>query len=504
MSNIKRPSAQSGNVPFPVGGINARDAYTDMGPEDAISLSNVFPEASYGLVRGGYVAHATTTASPVRSLMVWHGDVDFTFAGAGDTIWGVTSSGAGTAEVTGQTNVDYQWTNIQTAGGQFLLAINGADDMNAFDGTAWTVPVITGVDSADFVNLTQFKERMWFATLDSLDLYYLDLQAIAGAATLFPLGSVVSKGGSVVGLGTFSRDAGDGPDDFLVIVTDNGEVVMYQGTDPNNVTTWALVGVFNCGKPIGRRSMVRLNGDLAIITQDGIVSAQALLQFDRASIQKASITGKIQTLFSQYSQQYFNNFGWQPCVFPVTRYLIINIPLDANVTQTQLVMNTVTGAWCQFSGLNAGCWAMAENNLYFGGNDGTVYQANSGFRDAGNPIPWDVRTSWQMPSGAVNKFFTMAKPVMLIGGGVSYAIGVDVDFKTVPLTLDTSMPSPTVGMVWPWTWPGTWGGTQQLDSQWRSVGALGTWASVHITGTVNGGRAQVNNFQIISSRGGPL
>ena len=279
---------------------------------------------------------------------------------------------------------------------------------------------------------------------------------------------------------------------------------MYQGTDPNNAATWSLVGVFNCGKPIGRRSMVRLNGDLAIITQDGVVSAQALLQFDRASIQKASITGKIQTLFSQYAQNYFNNFGWQPCVFPTARYLMVNIPVAPDQSQTQLVMNTITGSWCQFTGMSGGCWANADNSLYFGGNDGTVYQANNGYRDGGSPIPWDVRTSWQMVGGATNKFYTMARPVMLIGGGVSFVIGVDVDFKTTPLSLNGALVSTGVGMTWPWTWPGTWGGQAQLDSSWRSVGALGTWASVHIMGSVNGERCQLNNIQVVSSTGGPL
>ena len=504
MSNIRRPTARTYNYPFPVGGINARDAITDMKPEDAISLVNVFPEAGYGIVRKGYARHATTTMAAVRSLMVWHGDDDFIFAGAGDTIWGVTNSGAGTADVTGQTNVDYQWTNIQTAGGQFLLCVNGADKMNAYDGSAWSVPVITVADSADFTNICQFKERLWFAKRDSLDLYYLGLQSIAGAATLYPLGSVVSKGGYVVGLGTFSRDAGDGPDDFFVIVTNNGEVVMYQGTDPNSITTWSLVGVFNCGKPIGRRSMVRLNGDLGIITQDGIVSAQALLQFDRASIQKASITGKIQTLFSQYAQNYFGNFGWQPCVYPTSRYLIINIPTVTDQVQTQLVMNTVTGQWGQFTGLYGGCWVTAGNNLYFGGNDGVVYQADNGYQDDGNAIPFDVQSSWQMVNGATNKFWKMVKPTMLIGGGVSYAVGVDVDFKINPLVADNSNPSPTMGMVWPWTWPGRWGGQKQLDSSWRTVGAIGTWSSIHMSGTVNGGGCQINSFETVYERGGPL
>lgn len=495
--------SNSFNIPAPVGGINARDAYTDMSPEDAVGLVNVFPEANYIAVRGGYSEHATNMVSPVRSLMVWRGNTDELFAGAGADIWAVTAAGVATSEVATLTNVDFQWTNLANSGGQHLIAVNGADDMLAYDGSAWTTPTITGATSADFVNVCQFKERLWFASVGSIDVHYLGLQAIAGAATRFPLGSVFRRGGYVIGLGTFSRDAGEGPDDFFVIITNNGEVAVYEGTNPDSAQTWALAGVFDVGKPIGRRSTVRLNGDLTIITQDGVVSAQALLQFDRASIQKAAITGKIQTLFSQFAQSYFPNFGWQNCVFPASRYMIVNVPAIPNMSQSQLVMNTITGAWCQFQGMNAGCWAVANNELFFGGNAGIVYQAANGFLDNGGTISWDVQTAWQMVGGAANKFFTMVKPTMLTGGGVAYSVSVNVDFQSLPLAPGAAT-IPVVGMIWGWTWPSNWGGTNLLNAQWRTVGAIGTWASIHIAGTVNGGACQINNFEVVAQRGGVL
>ncbi len=518
------------NVPSPTGGINARDNFTDMDEKDAVDLVNVFPEANYCVVRNGFAPWATQMGSnPVETILVWNGltGIDQLFGAAGPSIWSATSSGPSTAVLSGLSNARWQWTNLENAGGMFLTAVNGVDAPINYDGTTWGNPVFSGAaDPTKFVNVAQFKERLWFASVDSLTLYYLDTQAIQGPTNPFPLGGVFRRGGYVIALGSFSNDAGEGPDDYFVIATNQGEVAVYQGTDPDSATTWSLVGIFNIGKPIGRRCMVHLSGDLAIITQDGIISMQAALQFDRSAGQKAAITAKIQTLFSSLSQSYYGNFGWQPQVFPKTRYLIVNVPEIEGMTQIQLVMNTVTGAWCRFEDQNANCWAVANDQLYFGGDYGTVYQAAVGFQDqvqaplvfqnnsggnlqfqndsmqdiffvvdAPKNIEWEVRTSWQAWWGKFNKLFTAVRPILLTGGGVQFAIDVDVDFVArEPVgTINTPILS---GMVWPFIWPGLWGGGNVFDAQWHSVGTFGTWASIHVKGVIGGSQCQLQSFDL--------
>lgn len=504
----KRQVSQSFPLPAPTGGINARDSITSMKPYDAISLENVFPEAGYMVARRGYEEWVTGLgpAAPVRTLMVWHGATDKLFGCASSSIYDANTAGAtGAAVVTSLSTANMNWTNIRTSGGQYLIYVNGNNPMGAYDGTTWSVPVITGPSSNDFQNVCQFKERLWFSKTNSLDMYYLASQAIAGAATLFPLGSVFRRGGYVSNLGTFSRDAGEGPDDYFAIITNNGEIALYEGTDPSSANTWALAGVFDVGKPIGRRATVRIGGDLAILTQDGVVSMQALLQYGREQIQKATITGKIQTLFSQYAQtDVAANFGWQPIVFPEQRYLIVNIPNGADADQFQLVQNIITGSWTRFTGMEAGSWAVANNKLYFGGNAGIVYEANTGWLDDGERYSWNLQTSWQMVGKADNKHFKMIKPTTIEGGGAAFNITVDVDFNTT--TLDVPDPSEGAGAIWPMTWPWVWvGETGVKDDGWRSVGSIGTWSSVNMTGLVNhGGGTQINAFEILAEGGGVL
>lgn len=498
------------DLPFPVGGINARDGLTDMPKLDAIALTNVFPEAGYGVVRGGHTSWATgitgagALPGAIRTLMVWRGATDQLFASIQQWIYDATDAGnrAGVPVQSGFTSADFQWTNFKNAGGQYLLVVNGADSMRAYDGATWTTPAITGVASSTFENVVAFKERLWFAQHRSLDLWYLPLQAIAGAALVFPLGSVFRRGGYVTGLGTFSRDAGQGIDDFLIIITNNGEIAVYQGTDPSSANTFALAGTFEVGKPMGRRATTNMSGDLTIITQDGVVSMAALLQYGREAVQKAAVTGKIQTLFSQYSQSYFSNFGWQPTVFPAARYLVVNVPAGTNASQFQIVMNTITGSWCTFTGMAAGCWAVANNMLFFGGNASVVYQANSGYLDNLVSYNWNIQTSWQMPGGATNKHFKMIKATTLVDGGTAFNMNVDVDF--VVTTVAAPAASFGAGAVWPMTWPWTWVGTGYLSTNWRTVGSIGTWSNVNMTGLANGGGAQINSFEIVYEVGGPL
>lgn len=497
------------NLPAPTGGINARDALTDMKPHDAVDLTNVFPEAGYCVVRKGNTPWATGLGDPIRSLMTWNGltGTDKLFGGASTSVFNVTAQGAvGAADLTGLTNVDFQWTNIKTAAGAYLVIVNGADDMQAYDGTSWSTPSITVATSSTFANVCQFKERLWFSVVDSLDLYYLDIQSISGTATVFPMGAVFHRGGYVIGLGTFSNDSGDGPDDYFCIVSSNGEIAVYQGTDPNSATTWSLVGRFDVGLPIGRRCTIRWNGDMAVLTQDGVISMQAALRFSRESQQKAAITAKIQTLFSTYAAAYKDKFGWMQCTYPKARYLIVNIPTVEDSTQIQLVMNTITGFWTRFTNLNGGCWGIANDLLYFGGNDGTVYQADVGGLDVLAPISWEIRASWQQIWGPANKRFVMVRPTLLVGSGISYAITIDVDFDdgTPPAGYLPALASTAASMTWDWTWPGTWGGTNIIDQRWQTVGTIGTWSSVHLRGFANGGSMQCNALELGAQQGGPL
>ena len=153
----KRQVSKTDSTPAPIGGLNARDGLANMDKLDAVVMTNWFPETTSVNVRNGHEEHATGLGSTVHTIAYYNDGVSQELFGvAGGSIFDVTSAGAvGAAEVTGLANSKFQCVNFGTAGGFFLLMVNGQDDMQYYDGTTWSVinsgssPSITGVNTAD-------------------------------------------------------------------------------------------------------------------------------------------------------------------------------------------------------------------------------------------------------------------------------------------------------------------------------------------------------------------
>src|SRR6185436_9262950 len=108
-----------------------------------------------------------------------------------------------------------------------------------------------------FIAVNVFKGRLFFIPKASLSFWYLPAGAAGGALAEFDLSGEAVKGGYLMAMATWTRDGGSGVDDFAVFITSEGEAIVYQGTNPNSSTTWAKVGSYTIGKPLGRRCMMQ-------------------------------------------------------------------------------------------------------------------------------------------------------------------------------------------------------------------------------------------------------
>jgi hypothetical protein len=508
-NNASRQMVSTGfSVPPPVGGLNAKDALESMPPEDAVVLENFFPEPNSVRLRRGFAEHATGMSGPVFSLMEWAGPTTRKLFGATQTaIYNVSSAGAvGAADVSLLTNGKWQHTMFATAGGNFLFAVNGADSARAYDGSAWSTPAITGLASTNFIDVCPHKFRLWFVRAASTSAYYLGTNAIAGAVTEFPLGPLFTQGGRLLTIASWTRDGGSGPDDFLAFISSTGEIAVYQGTDPSSANDWALVGVYRVGPPIGQRCVLRTGADIALITKDGIVSVTRMISLDRSISARAAVTEKIAKLFSDDARSYGTNFGWQAITYPQATMTIVNVPTVEGSIQRQYAMNSLTGAWSRFTGMNASCWALFNDELYFGGNDGVVYKGDVGFQDNGEAIQGDIKTAFNyFKSRGQLKAFKMARPIFLSNGQPNYLMGLNVDF-------DDSTPSaaPTPGAapvsLWGVAQGGVdvWGGGSAITKGWVGVTGIGMCAALRLRVTSNGASCVVNSFDVLTQRGGIL
>ena len=264
------------SVPAPVGGWNARDSYAAMGASDAVILENFFPLPYAVSLRKGFTEWVTGITDPVETVLQYRpptGNGEL-FAAAGANIFDVSSSGAvGAAEVSALTSAQWQYINFSVGGTAYLYAVNGADKPLLYNGATWTpidgasVPAVTGVTTTTLANINIHKTRVWFCENGTLKAWYLPTNAVGGAALALDLSNLCQRGGYLVTMATWSYDNGRGMDDYAVFVTSEGEVIVYQGTDPASSATWSLVGVYAIGTPLGRRCAVKYGGDLLLISQ---------------------------------------------------------------------------------------------------------------------------------------------------------------------------------------------------------------------------------------------
>lgn len=506
----KGQTATAYSIPSPVGGLNARDSIAEMKPEDALILTNVFPEETEVRVRGGFDLHRTGLDGAVETLMVWNGPTSSKLLVVNDgDVGDVSATGsAPTAIATSLTSDRFQYTNFSNSAGNFIIAVNGADDPKKYDGTTFSTTTITasGLTAANLIYVNSHKERLWFVEKNSMNAWYLETQAISGTAVKFPLGAVFSRGGYLVASGTMSADSGDGPDDYLAFLSSEGEIALYAGTDPSSASTWSLVGVYRAGRPIGQRPLTKLGGDLLALTKDGVISIKKMSQLDRSESQYAAVTNKINRLINSAARNFSDNFGWEVTVYPVGKWLILNVPQSAGSLQFQYVMNILTGAWCKFENMKGNCWAVYDDELYFGGNDGKIYKADSGKDDNGANIEFEIKTAFNyFRSKGKQKQFTLARPIIESTGTPQYAIGMDVDFQNTTPSGLLSVNTEAEAMWDSATWDNSeWGGASNILKDWTSIQGIGFCGSVHMIGALKGQTCAVYSFDVLANPGGVL
>lgn len=510
------PTSFGRNVPAPTGGWNARDPIAAMPPKDAVFLDNFFPSPSDVQLRKGSALFATLpvdelpTGTPpitphnIRTIMSYQA-VSGTaklFVGLDDGIYDATAGGSVAAVSSAATNAVWQFVNVTTAGGSFLWCCNGVDKARYYTGSAWVVldtlstPALTGITSTDVTNVSLFKSRLFLTEKDSLSFWYLPVNSVAGAAVEFPMGALFRKGGHLMATGSWTLDGGNGPDDYFVAVTSEGEVAVYAGIDPSNAATWALQGVYELGSPLTRRCLVKTAGDLCVLTVEGLYPLSKTLLSGSLN-KKAAVSDKISKAWVIYTSEYKDLFGWQPIVFRDATMLLVNVPVlsrhDINAVYSyQFVMNTQTGAWCRFTGLPAEVWGIHDGKLFFALHN-KLYQAWTGSDDNGLPIDGKAKTASFYPAGAGSQArVTLLRPLLYSLQALKLQLGVDTDYDETQTTGSAISYAQSVAM-----WD-----NEIWDQSYWSVGAstIAKWRSVaHKPGRAVSVRLRVNSKGVTMS-----
>jgi len=558
----KNRIAQTAQLPAPTKGWYVGANMAEAPEGTAYLLQNVFPQLDYIRVRRGSQAWAVGMPSNVvNTLMPWQNAASSKmFAVCGGNIYDVSSIGTvPAAMVTGLSSSAYmQFVQFQGLSGSYLVAVNGANTPQIFDGTGWnrtfsitgnthtsttidslssttniyvgqyitgsgipagttitavgpgsqvtisnattttltgtalTVyqsPVITATSPITgvtplFSNVNIFKNRMYFVEKNSLNVWYLAVNAIGGAATVFPMQGVFRYGGYIVATASWSIDSTSGIYEAFVAISSEGEVVMYDGSDPS---VWTLKGTYKISRPLGARCFAKAGGDLMIMTEDGIVPMSKVQTLDQIALQNVAITQPIAPAWRSAVLARTGLTGWQIQLCPLESMGIINLPKQTSQDNTQFIVNARTGAWSQYVGWDANCFAVYNNGLYYGTSDGRVMQGEVGAADSADSLststsPGNNYTSIifhsfnSLNDSVSHKQMRMCHPYIASNFSQQLQVTANVDFDiTIPNAPSSIVPVSSVSnwdsAVWDTNpWP------NQLATQnyWQTVTNFGT------------------------------
>lgn len=426
-----------------IGGLNSVDAVTKMPASDAVILENFYPTISGIKVREG-AAHYGGTVGTFYTIVKL---ITYTNPSGVEELFSVkdvsTDSSSTKAVINKESGTPTTMlyfpnipltpstATITTVGGTFLVYVDGANRLARYNGTAWSQPDLgedppinyTGIDTRNLSGVFLYKRRLWFIEKNALNLWYLPVTSIQGALTKFELGQVFTKGGRIVTACNWTVDGGAGMDDYLAIISSEGQIAVYQGSDPSSASDFALKGVYNTGTILGANCVASVGGEVLLLTSTGLVSLAQLLSGDSKTLKVAN---KVAPYLQARAQESSSLAGWEMFYSADKALLLINIP-SPDGKYIQLVLNTLAGAWAVFTGWEARCWGIADSKIYFAGK-GLLAQAFVGETDFGNPITALAQQAFTNFGLAALKHFKLYRAVITSRGRYQIRLAINPDY----------------------------------------------------------------------------
>lgn len=302
----------------------------------------------------------------------------------------------------------------------------------AADSVTWDqyLPLSPGtlgtLDPNDAVFCTVWKHRVWLIQRGTGKAFYLDLDAVYGPAEPFNFAGKFKAGGALRCMTSWTYDGGSGIDDRLVAVSDGGDVVIYEGTDPSIPGAFDLKGVWYVGGvPAGRNLFSEIGGDVLLLSKLGALPLSKLVIGNPIIDRSQYATAKIANLYSQLVSERGAYKGWAIRLHPEDGTLLINVPADDGSVSEQLAMSVTTRAWARYrypklTFVSAEAW---NGKLYLGTTDGRIV-VNDGYIDnvtiaapeLYDPVDFFVITSFQKLGSPRQKRVQIIRPTVTAQG----------------------------------------------------------------------------------------
>lgn len=239
-------------------------------------------------------------------------------------------------------------------GGQNLFVCGDASQyVKAWDGTTWADAGYTLPADVILTNPCAYKNRMYFCGRGTTKIYYGGLQAISGDLTPFDISAFMQRGGAIAAIVNWRVNSSVGIQNVLAIITTEGEVLVYNGDDPE-ADNWALSGVYSISRPFNFDFHEGFASDVIVCLESGIYLLGQLLPQDGQNI--SELSGAINPKW----QDTENRIGSPRWIRSLGCVIITDTPAQ------QYVYNVRSGAWCTWSGLETSApFIEIDDNVYF-------------------------------------------------------------------------------------------------------------------------------------------
>lgn len=445
-----RPVSSNKPLQAPRGGVDESTPIEELKPQYAQRLRNAVVYEDGIRSRQGTRTWTTAPGGPVESLIQWGGE--HAFAGTPSGLYRVAANLVEPAVTVGITTGRWLGTEMSTPGGNFLVAANGFDGVKVYDGVVWKNCPIAGHAYPERLSCpTWHNRRVWFFVRNTLDLAYFEPSMFGGTLKLFPMTGVFNKGGEIRAIGSIKGDNAENMGDMLAILTSNGQVAIYGGHDPQRSETFSKQGTFDLGNPMGWRPMSVIGGELAITTQDGVITIPSKASTRKTARDDEALTQRIRTTFGLGAHSPLSQH-WQVIETGAEGgAVIVNLP-DRN----QAILKN--NAWSMLSEVNATAWVDVGLQTIFGTDDGKVKIYGHGSTDDGAPISGEIIHAYQRGTRLMK--VTKVRP-HIVSPKINPMIGLLEDFRDPKPRYEASRPA-VGGVQWdfpmnspsgPWSHP---------------------------------------------------
>lgn len=501
--------------PAPTQGINTIDPLAQMGEGFAVEMDNMIAQESGVSMREGFYEYAYNIdgGNPVRTVVSYDATPPNSMGNplVESELFAVTDHGiflveggancAGLAPMialSGTANAGrMSCVQFTTNGGNYLIACSEVDGAFLYDGVTWikmhstggpAPGVISGVDPALFVQVVAWKKRLGFVQRESSKAWFLPVDVVGGAASVFDFGPLLEHGGVLLAMLNWTQDAGSGVDDRLVILGSLGDLAVYTGSDPTNPSAFACAGVWYVGQmPIGRRNFTNTGGNIYIVSQAGVVPVSQIVGGGLDNIMTADTDmlkqlRMLQELLRRDFSVMINTDGWEIRGIQAKASLVLLRPRIAVTDYVAYLFQIHNLAWCRLTDIPIRTIYQRLSEVYGGTDDGRVLRVLDGHSDGklfDGSGAYHVRAKvtpafsyYGDPN--VMKQALMLRPVFLAAGSVDYDCKINADFYISQEVL-TPVETTPVGSLWDsarWD-EDYWAPDFKTTFEWRCVSGLG-------------------------------